>query len=264
MLTEVADGVLLRQSAFCRSNATVVLVDEGLILIDPGIDGPDLEELADDLETLDRPVRAGFATHPHWDHLLWHHRFGVDVPRHATAACVASTRDRMTSLREMTAQYAPSAPIGLLGVIEPLPVGSSQIPTSGGRLWVVEHRAHAPGHAAVLVGSPGVLIAGDMLSDVEIPLLDPTATDPCGDYLAALDLLSASIADDVVALIPGHGAVATGPEIRSRLEADRFYVESILRGLDPDDPRLGPDALYGRDWLPDAHLRNLTLANSRP
>jgi hypothetical protein len=30
-------------------------------------------------------VVAGFSAHPHWDHLLWHPRFG-DVPRYATPA----------------------------------------------------------------------------------------------------------------------------------------------------------------------------------
>ena len=49
--------------------------------------GPDYD-VALVLRTFDRlgiPVVAGFSTHPHWDHLLWHPRFG-DVPRYATAA----------------------------------------------------------------------------------------------------------------------------------------------------------------------------------
>ena len=38
---------------------------------------------------------------------------------------------------------------------------------------IVEHQAHAIGHAALLLADRGVLLAGDMLSDVLIPLLDP-------------------------------------------------------------------------------------------
>ena len=57
--------------------------ESGLVLVDPGIDGSDLSQLADDVEGLGIPVLAGFSTHPHWDHLLWHPRFG-DVPRYAT------------------------------------------------------------------------------------------------------------------------------------------------------------------------------------
>ena len=82
MLTQVADGVWVRQSAWVWTNSIVVRGEDGLILVDPGIDGSELDELADDLDRLGIPVIAGFSTHPHWDHLLWHPRFG-DVPRYA-------------------------------------------------------------------------------------------------------------------------------------------------------------------------------------
>jgi len=85
MLHQVADGVWVRQSAWVWSNAIAVRGEGGLILVDPGIDGSDLNELADDLGRLGIPVVAGFSTHPHWDHLLWHPSFG-DVPRYATPA----------------------------------------------------------------------------------------------------------------------------------------------------------------------------------
>jgi glyoxylase-like metal-dependent hydrolase (beta-lactamase superfamily II) len=62
----------------------VVRGEGGLVLVDPGIDGSELNQLADDLDRLGIPVVAGYSTHPHWDHLLWHSRFG-DVPRYATA-----------------------------------------------------------------------------------------------------------------------------------------------------------------------------------
>jgi Zn-dependent hydrolases, including glyoxylases len=85
MLNQVADGVWVRQSAWVWSNAIAVRGEGGLILVDPGIDGSELNQLADDLDRLGLPVVAGFSTHPHWDHLLWHPRFG-DVPRYATPA----------------------------------------------------------------------------------------------------------------------------------------------------------------------------------
>ena len=72
MLTQVADGVWVRQSEWVWTNSIVVRAQDGLILVDPGIEGPELDELADDLDGLGVPVVAGFSTHPHWDHLLWH------------------------------------------------------------------------------------------------------------------------------------------------------------------------------------------------
>lgn len=77
---------------------------------------------------------------------------------------------------------------------------------------MIEHPAHAPGHAALLVEDRGVLVAGDMLSDLFVPMLDDTEH-PVEDYLTGLRLLE-KVADDVEVLVPGHGSVAT--PIRSR------------------------------------------------
>ena len=100
MLNQVADGVWVRQSEWVWSNAIVVRGEGGLILVDPGIDGSDLNQLADDLDRLGTPVVAGFSTHPHWDHLLWHPRLG-DVPRYATPAgahAAGEARERAQSM----------------------------------------------------------------------------------------------------------------------------------------------------------------------
>src|SRR6202035_5661917 len=91
MLRQVAEGVLIQQSEFCQSNAVVVQGEAGVLLIDPGVLGDEMTTLADDLRELGQPVVAGFATHPHWDHMLWHTRLGA-APRYGTARCAASAR----------------------------------------------------------------------------------------------------------------------------------------------------------------------------
>ena len=48
----------------------MVCGEGGLTLVDPGIDGLDLNQLADDVGRLGIPVDGEFSTHPHWDHLL--------------------------------------------------------------------------------------------------------------------------------------------------------------------------------------------------
>jgi hypothetical protein len=62
MLTEVAEGVWVRQSEWAWTNSIVVQETDGLILVHPGIDGSELNELADDLSGLGLPVVAGFST----------------------------------------------------------------------------------------------------------------------------------------------------------------------------------------------------------
>ena len=88
MLSEVADGVLVHQSELLQNNTVAVHGDAGVLLVDPGIRGDEMTCLAADLRELGLPVVAGFATHPDWDHALWHEDLG-DAPRYGTAGCAA-------------------------------------------------------------------------------------------------------------------------------------------------------------------------------
>src|SRR5215467_1811752 len=247
MLNQVADGVWVRQSEWVWSNAVVVRGEGGLSLVDPGIDGSELNQLADDLDRLGIPVVAGFATHPHWDHLLWHCRFG-DVPRYATADCARTARAARERAQRMAAQSASGIPAELIGLLTPLPADGGLVPGQ-----IVEHQAHAIGHAAVLLADRGVLLAGDMLSDVLIPLFDPRRPDQVGAYETALDRLGEA-ARRVDVLVPGHGAVAEGPEVAARLAADHAYIDALRRGEEPADARLS------QDWLSGPHQSNLEPA----
>ena len=207
--------------------------EAGLILVDPGIDGSDLNQLADDVDRLGIPVVAGFSTHPHWDHLLWHARFG-DVPRYATAAGANVAGETREQQQEGAAESASGVPLELIALVTPLPADGGSVPGE-----IIEHQAHAVGHAAVLLADRGVLLAGDMLSDVLSPLLDPRHPDQVGAYETALDRLGEA-ASHVDVLVPGHGAVAEGPEVAARLATDQAYIEALRRGEQPEDARWGP------------------------
>jgi glyoxylase-like metal-dependent hydrolase (beta-lactamase superfamily II) len=251
MLNEVAEGVWVRQSAWVMSNATVVRSESGLVLVDPGIDGSDLNELADDLGRLGIPLVAGFSTHPHWDHLLWHSRFG-EVPRYATSDGVHAAANARERGKRMAAESASGIPLELLGLVSPLPADVSVVPGE-----IIEHRAHAAGHAAILLGDRGVLLAGDMLSDLLIPLFDAGQPDQVEAYESALDRL-ADAARHVDVLVPGHGTVAEGREVAARLTADRAYIDALRKGEDPVDERLAT-----HDWLSGIHQSNLDQARAR-
>src|ERR1700751_2784072 len=114
MLNQVADGVWVRQSAWVWSNAIAVRGKGGLILVDPGIDGSDLNQLADDLDRLGIPVGDGFPPHPPWDRLLWHPRFGY-VPRYATPAGAHAAKEGRERGQRTAAESAAGIPLELLG-----------------------------------------------------------------------------------------------------------------------------------------------------
>jgi glyoxylase-like metal-dependent hydrolase (beta-lactamase superfamily II) len=256
MLRHVTEGVLVHESEFIQSNSVVVQGRDGVLLIDPGITADEMADLANDLRELGQPVAAGFSTHPDWDHVLWHPRFG-DAPRYSTARCAASIHAVLSNAdwKEQVAEglppeYAEEIPMDLLGLVTGLPADAAQVPWDGPAVRIIEHRAHAPGHAALLIEERGVLVAGDMLSDILMPFLDLEADDPIEDYLTALRLFE-SVAGSVTAVIPGHGSVGVADQVRARIEQDRTYVQTLRDGDVFDDPRVGPSAPL--DWLPDVH-----------
>ena len=261
MLRQVAEGVLIHQSEFCQSNSVVVQGRAGVLLIDPGVLGNEMADLANDLRELGQPVVAGFSTHPHWDHLLWHARLGA-APRYGTAQCAATARDQLSDphAKARIAEWIPpdivaQVPLDLFGLVAGLPAETAQIPWDGPQVRIIEHGAHAPGHAALLIEERGVLVAGDMLSDVLIPMLDLNDTaDPIEDYLAALRLLE-DAAGNVDVLVPGHGSIGGAAQVHARIDQDRGYVHALRGAQVPSDPRIGPSAMY--DWLPGVHARQL-------
>lgn len=247
MLTQVGDGVWVRQSGWVWSNATVVRGEDGLVLVDPGISGVELSSLADDVERLGVPVVAGFATHPHFDHLLWHSRFG-EVPRYATAGCARVAGEHREQAQAMAVETAEDVPVELVALVSPLPADGGPVPGE-----LIEHEGHAVGHAAVLLADRGVLLAGDMLSDVLIPMLDPRGYGQLDAYEAGLDRLEEALRH-VNVVVPGHGTVAEGAEVAARLAADRAYLDALRRGQEPVDVRLE------QDWMAGPHQTNLKQA----
>ena len=179
-----------------------------------------------------------------------------------TARAAAAVRDQLSGphWQEDIAGWIPPDIAGqlswdLFGLITGLPAGSALIPWDGPPVRIIEHQAHAPGHAALLIGERGVLIAGDMLSDVLIPMLDFSATaDPIEDYLAALRLLEGA-AGDADDLIPGHESAGGPDQERAQAEMDRAYVHALRGAGVPGDPRVGPSATF--DWMPGVHERQL-------
>ena len=258
MLTQVAEGVQVHQSELLQNNTVVVRGRAGVLLVDPGITGDEMVDLANDLRESGQSVVAGFATHPDWDHVLWHAELG-EVPRYGTARCAADMRDLLSTAdwkarvaEGLPPEIADEIPLNLFGLIEGLPAQTAQIPWDGPKVRIIEHRAHSAGHAALLIEERRVLVAGDMLSDVFIPMLDLSAADPIEDYLAGLQLLEDAAADAEF-VIPGHGSVGDARELRARIDQDRAYVEALRDGRDASDPRIGPSAKPGWEWVGDIH-----------
>lgn len=248
---EIARDVWVFTSRAMRTTTTVVLGGptpdgRGALLVDPAWEPDELEGIADWLERAGLTVAAGWATHAHYDHVLWHPRFGV-APRYATVDAARRAHDQH---RCLVAGLGPEWPAELAPLVgDVVGLEGDLVPWDGPEVRVIEHGAHACGHGALWLAETRVLVAGDMLSDVEIPIPD---SEGLAGYRRGLDALEPHVLEAEF-LVPGHGSVAEREGADTpvgRLERDRAYLDG-LRGR-ARDPRLRGAA----DWLLDQDERN--------
>jgi hydroxyacylglutathione hydrolase len=246
-LTEIAPGVLVATSTFALTTTTVVAgPGGGCLLIDPGVQVAELAELAGELAARSLVPVVAWATHPHWDHVLWTRDLG-GAPRYAAPAAVHITETERSGMVDMLEASAPGHDLELFARLTAL--NADAIAWDGPAARLIVHDAHAPGHGAVFLPDTGVLVAGDMCSDVEIPLLDTEADDAFGDYRTGLARLAA--VSGVRQVVPGHGHVGDAAEFRRRLAADSGYLDTLALREPFDDPRIT------QDWMRDAHQTQL-------
>ena len=199
------------------------------------VDSPVLPE---ELETLPAVAeQAGFrvvgllATHADWDHLLGRFAFpdaALGLSESSAARLRGALGEPQRELRGFDAEWYIERPRPLsLGDVQALPV-PGHLGVGETELELHPAEGHTVDGMAVLVPWARVLVCGDYLSPVEIPMLSPGGS--AGAYLATLERLEELIAraDWVV---PGHGAPLDAERALAILREDRAYVAGL-----PDAP----------------------------
>jgi glyoxylase-like metal-dependent hydrolase (beta-lactamase superfamily II) len=231
--TDLGEGTRVRQSEAFAMNSVLLLDPEHAVVVDPGVLPSELDDLARVVSEAAPAAVTLFFTHAHWDHVLgrpwWpgatslaHDRFAEEL-----------RADRVAILREAESLATKHGERWERGFAPFKP----DIAVSGLRFmrldpWRLVLR-DAPGHSrsqlTCHVADLGLLIAADMLSDIEPPILDG----PCAPYRETLEaLLVLAEHDAVETLIPGHGSVAEGREaVLARFRTDLDYLAALERGV---------------------------------
>jgi glyoxylase-like metal-dependent hydrolase (beta-lactamase superfamily II) len=216
--------VLVVTSRVYQTSCTAIRSGEEGFLVDSPIFPDELEALPALAEQAGFPVSGLLATHADWDHMLGRLAFPE-----AALGCAETTAASMTGepggvqreLRAWDEEHYVERPAPLrLGQVQALPVP--------GHVGLGEHELElhpADGHTAdgmaVWVPWARVLVCGDYLSPVEIPMLSPGGSRDA--YLATLERLR-PYAEQADWVVPGHGLPLDGARALAILHEDVRYL----------------------------------------
>jgi hydroxyacylglutathione hydrolase len=233
--TDCAPGIRVRQSTAYRMNSTLLLHADSTVLIDPGV----LPDEMDDIAAVAHAARPHDTilvfTHAHWDHVLgriwWpasgciaHAAFGAETVRfehHIDRSTRAHMQQAGVEWDHLFEHFTPDLAVS----------GERPLQTGPWALVFRDAFGHCDSQLSVHLPEQRLLVAADMLSDIEIPILN-RSFEAYRDTLEGL--LPLVDRGEVETLVPGHGAIAAGRDaVRRRLEDDLAYVTALGAAVTP-------------------------------
>jgi glyoxylase-like metal-dependent hydrolase (beta-lactamase superfamily II) len=222
------EDLIVFVSRVWQTTCTAVRAGQEGFVIDSPVYPDELEALPGVLERAGFPVSGLLATHADWDHLLGRLAFPE-----ASLGCGETTARRLAAepggaQRELRAfdeeHYVEARRPLSLAAVQSLPVPGRLALGSdpGHELELHPADGHTADGTAYYVPWLKVLVCGDFLSSVEIPMVASADA-----YLATLERLRPLVAS-ADAVVPGHGAPRPGEEAMRVLEEDAAYVRALV------------------------------------
>lgn len=274
---EPVPGVRVRTSRCYAMNSVVLAAESRALVIDAGVLPSELDDIATAVAAAAprfENVALAF-THPHWDHVLalpWfpgattfgHAGFADELEQAAEKVAADAERWIRGEGEALPQPFRPFRPALTARGTALLRLGPFDVVT-------YDTPGHSGSHLALWLPAHGTLVAGDLLSDIEIPWLDAAPW----VYRASLKALHWLFEqEDVRLLVPGHGPPAHGRrDGYRRLLRDMDYLlhlehgvgEAWKRGWSLEETRadlarmdyVGKDAAYAMN---DVHAENVRFA----
>jgi len=232
----VHPDVIVVVSGVWQTSCTAVRSgDEGFV-----IDSPVLPDELDALPTLFEqaqfPVSGLLATHGDWDHLLGKLAFpdrSLGVGAATAERLQASMGEPQRRLREFDAEWYIDGrrPLGLadfqaLPVPGRLSIGSEGGSRGGGEIEVFPADGHTVDGVAYWAPWAEVLICGDYLSPVEIPMISVESGGSLAAYRETL-MRFAPLVERAATVVAGHGGPVTRDRALAILAEDVAYLDAL-------------------------------------
>lgn len=251
----VHEDAVVVTSLMWQTTATAVRASQEVMLVDAPYFPDELELLPAVLAQSGFEPTALLATHGDFDHLLGRLAFpelALGVGEGTALRLRDAPGEAQRDLRDADAQNYVRRP-------RPLALGTTQSLPVPGKLGLGEEELElhpADGHTrdgmAVFAPWMGLLICGDYLSDLEIPMI--AATGSLDDYRATLARLAALV-ERAEVVVPGHGSPHDRDTALRLVDEDEGYLYALAEGL--ERPRLPP----GRDSTAQRQIHAENLRN---
>src|SRR4051812_728401 len=220
--------VIVAVSRAYQTTCTLVRSGGEAFCVDSPVFPDELDILPAVAEQAGFGVAGLLATHADWDHLLGRYAFpeaALGCAETTSAWLAGHPGAAQRELRAFDEELYVERP-------SPLSLSSAQALPVPGHCGIGEQELElhpADGHTAdgmaVWVPWARVLVCGDYLSPVEIPMLSPGGS--ASAYLATLRRLEALV-DQADHVVPGHGQPLDGQRAAAILREARSYVEALL------------------------------------
>lgn len=235
-------GVIVARSVKWQTTCTLLHHGDETFVVDSPIFPDELDALPGILGQAGWGLSGLLATHGDWDHLLARLAF-PDAPLGVAETTAARLRAEpgvaQRRLREVDEDDYVIRPRPLsLGSVQALPVpGKVELGSGGGdasELELIPADGHTSDGMAIWAPFASVLVAGDYLSPVELPMISEGGSRDA--YVATL-LRLAPYVERADWVVPGHGAAIDGQRALAILREDIKYLESLGRdGVEPALP----------------------------
>jgi glyoxylase-like metal-dependent hydrolase (beta-lactamase superfamily II) len=223
--------VVVVTSRFWQTTATLVRSGDEAFCVDSPVLPDELEILPAIAEQAGFRVVGLFATHADWDHLLGRYAF-PEAPLGVAESTALRLRNEPGRAQRLMREFDDEhyverpSPLSLPGA-QPLPV-PGHVGIGDQQLEVHPAEGHTADGMAVWIPWARVLVCGDYLSPVEIPMLSPGGSRDA--YLATLARLE-PLVEQAAHVVPGHGAVIDAARAAAILREDVRYLQGL-----PDAP----------------------------
>lgn len=253
--------LILFVSRVWQTTCTALRAGEEGFVIDSPVYPDELEALPGVLEQARFPVSGLLATHADWDHLLGRVAFpdaslgvGESTARRLAAEPGAVQRELRSFDEE---HYVEGRRPLALSALQSLPVPGRLSLGAEHELELYDAGGHTADGTAYSIPWLGVLVCGDYLSPVEIPMISPGGSVEA--YAATLERLR-PVVEQAETVVPGHG----GPLMREAalrvLDEDAAYLEALA-----DDGADAPLPLGRRSAAQQrVHTENVARATRQP